>query len=63
MSTPAAPVELRTGLPTGAGGPIGSDNAGTWSLFEQEQAFAAANTTTATTSSTTASATTPTGSS
>lgn len=32
--------ELRTGLPTGAGGPIGQDNAETWSLAEQEAQFA-----------------------
>lgn len=35
-------VELRTGLPTGAGGPKGQENAGTWSLLEQEQEFAVA---------------------
>jgi hypothetical protein len=34
------PVELRTGLPTGAGGPVGEENAGTWSMIEQAQEFA-----------------------
>lgn len=33
---------LRTGLPTGAGGPIGQENVGTWSLQEQTKAFAEA---------------------
>lgn len=36
--------ELRSGLPTGAGGNIGEDNADTWSLYEQEQAHAARGT-------------------
>ena len=38
-STEEQETELRSGLPTGAGGPIGKDLAGTWSLLDQEQAF------------------------
>lgn len=38
MATP-----LITGLPSGAGGPIGQANAGTWSALDQYQQFLAAD--------------------
>lgn len=36
-------VPLITGLPSGAGGPIGQKNAGTWSALDQYQAFLSAD--------------------